>query len=260
MNKLDLTKYGKAEQEIQLIKDHICVGASDADLALFLAQCQRTKLDPFLKQIYSIGRYNKQIGRKVFTTQISIDGARLVAQRSRSYAGQIGPHWCGSEGTWVDVWLKHEPPMAARVGVCRENFKEPLFAVANWSSYVQDNPMWRQFPALMLAKVAEMLALRRAFPMELNHIYVEEEISSETIPAIEATKSDSDEVEVEMLTRSPENLSRFFAACEALGIPNTDANKEFLRKCWSACEGKPLHELVDIVQEKINSLGSPKVS
>jgi hypothetical protein len=36
--------------------------------------------------------------------------------------------------------------------------------------------MWAQFSALMIAKVAEMLTLRRAFPQELSGLYSTEEM------------------------------------------------------------------------------------
>lgn len=181
------------QDDIELIKRTIAVGASDAELKLFLAIVQRTGLDPFARQLFFIKRKTKmgEIGQ----TQISIDGARLVAERSGAYEGQNGPHWCGSDGVWKDVWLASEPPAAARVGVFKREFREPLYAVANWDAYAARGydgklqGMWAKMPALMLGKCAEMLALRRAFPMELSGLYSPEEMAQadEKPQSIEAT-------------------------------------------------------------------------
>jgi phage recombination protein Bet len=159
------------QEQIELIKNTICKGASTEELKLFCMQCARTGLDPFARQIYSIERGGRR------SMQISIDGARLIAERSGHYAGQLGPHWTGMDGTWIECWLKKEAPAAARVAVLRHDFKEPLWAIANFDAYNAKNNMWQKFPALMIAKCAEMLALRRGFPQELSGLYSQEEMS-----------------------------------------------------------------------------------
>ena len=162
----------KHEIDMGLVARTVAKGCSSDELSLFGAICKRTGLDPFARQIYAIKRGG------VMTTQVSIDGARLVAQRSGEYAGQVGPFWCGADGVWVDVWLAKTPPLAAKVGVHRRGFEQTLFAVAIWSEYAQtQGNMWAKFPSVMLAKCAEMIALRRAFPAELSGLYSTEEMS-----------------------------------------------------------------------------------
>lgn len=164
-----IVKFSK--EQVDLVTNTIAKGATPDELSLFLYQCERTGLDPFAKQIYSIPRKGRMV------TQISIDGARLVAQRSGRYAGQDGPFWCGDDGVWRDVWLEAKNPRAAKVIVFLSGTERGTPGVALWNEYsVVGGDMWKRMPTLMLSKCAEMLALRKAFPMELSGLYAAEEM------------------------------------------------------------------------------------
>lgn len=163
------------DEQVEIIKRLICPDATDTELALFGQVCQRTGLDPFARQIYGI----KRKGR--LTIQTGIDGFRLQADRSRDYAGQEGPQWCGEDGVWRDVWLSKEHPSASRVGVYRKGWTRPVWGIATWSEYAQygqngPTDMWARMPANQLAKCAEAQALRKAFPSELSGLYAGEEM------------------------------------------------------------------------------------
>lgn len=178
-------------QQLAALRQIGVENATDGDLAVFLNYAQRTGLDPFARQIYMIGRLDRRSGTTKWTIQASIDGLRIVAQRSGEYAGQVGPEWCGTDGQWRDVWLKAEAPVAARVGVLRRGFAQPLYAVAlftEYASYYNDKPtgLWGSKPAVMIAKCAEALALRKAFPMDLSGIYTAEEMAQADVPAAAA--------------------------------------------------------------------------
>lgn len=172
-----------SSQQLAALKSLGLAQADSGDLAFFFHQAQRTGLDPFARQIYMINRGGR------WGIQTSIDGFRIIAQRSGQYAGQTAPYWCGEDGVWKDVWLSSTAPVAAKIGVYRTNFAEPTWAVARWESYaVLNNPIWKKMPDVMLAKCAESLALRKAFPNDLSGIYTDEEMSQVDVVVEEKIK------------------------------------------------------------------------
>ncbi len=152
--------------------------ASNADLAVFHHVCQRTGLDPFARQIYMIERTGKQ------TIQTGIDGFRLVARRAVNGTKEtlsIGSaDWCGADGVWRDAWVDESQPAAARVTVTRGT--GTYVAVALMREYLQFDrhgkvtSMWSTRGAGQLAKCAEALALRKAFPQDLSGVYSTDEM------------------------------------------------------------------------------------
>lgn len=189
---------GMSQAQIDIIKNTIAKGASNIEFDVFIQTCKRLRLDPFARQIFLVKRWDSSVGDRggfVATPQVSIDGLRLVAERTGQYRGQTSPEWCGEDGKWTDVWLSSKPPSAARVGVLREGFAAPLVRVARWASYVQTrkdgapNSMWSKMGDVMLSKCAEALALRAAFPNELSGVYsVEEMGQSENAAPARATR------------------------------------------------------------------------
>lgn len=142
----------------------------------FIHECQRTGLDPFAKQIYVA-----QLGGK-WGIIVGVDGFRVIAQRSKGYRGQRGPQFTADGVTWTDAWLPQlqggkvgDPPAAARVGVLREGFTEPVWQVVTWAEFGQTRAQWKVMPAHMLGIRAETHALRRTFPNDLSGLYTPED-------------------------------------------------------------------------------------
>lgn len=159
-----------SRDQMDLIKATFAAGTTDHEFQLFVQTCKRLGLDPFARQAFCVKRGG------VAQTQVSIDGLRVVAERSGEYEGQTAAQWCGKDGAWRDVWLEGAPPAAARVGVYRRGHREPMYAVARHVSFAQSSTTWTKMPDIMLAKCAEAQALRKAFPQDLSGIYTPDEM------------------------------------------------------------------------------------
>jgi phage recombination protein Bet len=183
--------YWNANQ-IAILRHMGVENAPDSDLAVFYHVCQRTGLDPFARQIYMIGRDQREevngewVKTTKYTIQTGIDGFRLIGRRAADRTQQkvslTAPEWAHEDGSWRPVWRAvWGVPVAARVTLKRDG--EPFEAVALFDEYKQTKRngeltrMWVQRPAGQIAKCAEALAWRMAFPQDLSGIYADEEMA-----------------------------------------------------------------------------------
>lgn len=150
--------------QVALIKSQVAPNATNDELKLFLYQAQRTGLDPLTRQIYCIHRGGKM------TIQTSIDGFRVIAERSGDYAGQSEPIFNEQDGKIISCSIsvyrfRGDVRYQASVGV------------AYMAEYDAGGPMWRKMPHTMIAKCAEALALRKAYPQDLSGLYTADEMN-----------------------------------------------------------------------------------
>jgi phage recombination protein Bet len=172
------------DEQIQLLKSQIAPWCNDLQLKYFLSVAKRSWLDPISNQIYCIMRKTKDQQTWLFvdkmTIQTGIDGFRAIAERSWTYAGQtIVEFLFWKDKDWNDDYSK---VINATVWVKKVmNWQiVTTYETALLDDYMQTKrywaPMWLWTkPKIMLAKCAEALALRKAFPNELSWIYSEEE-------------------------------------------------------------------------------------
>ena len=188
---------GYDAEKVELIKDTIARGASDDELMLFLHLAQRSGLDPFSRQIYLIERRANVNGEWKTTRQpqTGIDGLRLIADRTDRYApGRQPSYTYDAAGGLVTA--------TAYVKKFVRGEWHEIAATAHYDEYVQrkkdgqPNQMWAEKPHIMLAKCAEALALRRAFPAEMSGLYTADEIRSgaDELPAASAANPITGEI------------------------------------------------------------------
>lgn len=184
--------YSFTAEQVEIIKNSVAKGVSDQELAYFLEVCRSTGLNPLHRQIYAIMRKSKDKDgnwRESMTIQTGIDGYRLLAHRSKRHVGT-------DDAIYDTETAPH--PNKATVTVYKHVAGQrcPYTATARWAEYVQTfkdkasgdevpSGLWAKMPYLMLAKVAEALALRKAFPAETSGLYTDEEMmqADNTLPA-----------------------------------------------------------------------------
>lgn len=179
--------FGKLSRpQLELIKRTVAKGASDDELRLFIQVCKGASLNPFLKQVFLVPRWDSVAGREVRAIQVSIDGFRAIAESSGVYAGNDDPIYDGETEINIpagktSVAKKLNVPNKATVTVYKmvEGSRYAFTATARWSEYYPGPKMgfqWHIRPYLMLGKCSEALALRKAFPKLLSGMYAQEEM------------------------------------------------------------------------------------
>lgn len=176
-------------EQMKVLQEQLAPKCSPSELQYFIEVCKITGLSPFTREIYAISRNNwnpeTQQSEPKMTIQVSIDGLRKRAANTGLYDGST-TYWCGEDGQWVEVWLKPTLPAAAKTVVYRKG-SQPFVAVARFESYKQEfknkktgkmelSGQWAKMPDLMIGKVSEALALRKAFPEQTGGLYSSEEM------------------------------------------------------------------------------------
>lgn len=173
-----------SDAELSIILKGMAGDAPDADVAVFLHICRRSGLDPLSNQIHLVVRRSNRGGPRG-TVQTGIDGYRLIADRTGRYAGSSDPLFNDNLTQFMFASSDDKHPKTATVVVKKlvGELSNPTIgefqATAMWDAYypgTSQGYMWDKMPFLMLGKVAEALALRKAFPGELSGIYTNEEM------------------------------------------------------------------------------------
>ena len=175
----EMAKYSR--EDIDLLRETICKGCTPQDFKLFLMVCQRTKLDPFAKQIYAVPRWDSKLNRNSMTIQTSIDGFRLVADRTGKYV----------PGRATEYVHDGNNKLISATAYVKKQTNDGTWHEISYTAFFEEycqktkdgspTKFWKDMPRVMLAKVAEAACLRKGFPMELSQIYAKEEMDQSEV-------------------------------------------------------------------------------
>lgn len=171
------------DEQRQMIRDTFANGASDGEFAVLMEIARARRLNPLLRQVHFVERWDGEKHRKVWSAQVSIDGLRAIAERTGLYAGQDEPEYSDAPDGSLQL---------CKVRVWRKDWPRPAVGVAYWAEYVQTTrdkqtgktrpaAMWARMPHVMLAKVAESIALRKAFPEDMGGLYSTDEMAQSEV-------------------------------------------------------------------------------
>jgi phage recombination protein Bet len=259
---LTLGQIGKefkmSAEQMKVITTLIAPKATLDELRLFMYVAKRTGLDPFSKQIYFVKRHDNKTNTDKMTIQTGIDGFRAVAGRNKDYAGM--------DDVVYDIDEAGKQPGKASVTVYKMvgNNKISFTATARWTEYFPGDFlgfMWKTKPYLMLGKCAEALALRKAFPMDLSGVYVEEEMAQAEAREIAPLSKNRDVVEAainiaetmkdtSMLDKLFENMTNNNFTTEEVALVQEVLDRRFPKKNVESTEIKDAEVTEDATIEE----------
>jgi phage recombination protein Bet len=209
-----LTKFDMSPRQIALVQQTVAKDCNGDEFNLFMEVARAKGLDPFLGQIIPMVFSKDNPEKRKMTIIISRDGQRVIAQRCGDYrpasktpayeidkalASSINPQGIVSatvylwkqdqkSGEWYEVagqafWdefapVKEEWAMDKDSGKRKPTGKHVLDSSGNWA----------RMPRLMIAKCAEMQALRAGWPEQFSGFYDEAEMDRAKVLDLSASE------------------------------------------------------------------------
>lgn len=186
--------------QIALIRRTVAKDCNQSEFDLYLEMCKARGLNPLLRHCYAFVFHKDDSDKRQMVIVISIDGQRSIAERTAAYRpDDKAPRF--ANGAEKDPKTNPQGLTSAEVTVYKHAHGEwfPVTEVAYWEEcaplkeiwapdetgkrrptgkYELDDKKdaWRRMPRRMLAKCAEMAALRKAFPDDFSGLYGEGEM------------------------------------------------------------------------------------
>jgi len=190
----------------QVIQNSFAAGTSPEEFQAFRMMCESTGLSPVKKEVWCIVTGEGQWRKLQMMT--GINGFYAIANRHPQMDGVECSYSEIKETQAGEHLVRHPEWIECRV--FRKDRSRPQMFRAYWDEYHQPLvtrkgklSIWGQKPSMMLEKCAESMALRKAFPQEMNGLYTAEEMSDEFAAPGKAKPSEVEDVE---FSEMPENF------------------------------------------------------
>ncbi len=238
--------------QLALIRKTVAADTNQDEFELFVHTAKHLRLDPLRRQIYAFVYSKNDAEKRKMSIIVAIDGFRSIADRTGAYRPdedeptiEIDPAaknpdtnpigivkatvrvWKHSHGAWHRVtasayWDEYAPIKASAdeyewkdTGETWPDTGKPKkkkVPVGEVRAKLDTSGQWGKMPRLMLAKVAEALALRKAWPDDFSAVYAAEEVDrsrAEEIGAWEAAEAGATEKRLAQIGQGQTILFQF---------------------------------------------------
>lgn len=179
--------YQVAGQDVKLsygiVRNFLTKGngtVTDQDLTQFISICKYNQLNPFLNEAYLV-KFGQQPAQMIVSKEALMKRAEACKEYEGIQAGVIVMR--GSEAIELEgcFYLPGDKLVGGWAKVYRSDKKFPFVAKVRFEEYNKGQSTWNDKPTTMIRKVAEVQALREAFPTQLGAMYTAEEQGVRTI-------------------------------------------------------------------------------
>jgi len=213
------------------VRGTFCPSATDKEIQMFLALCANQHLNPWTKDAYLV-KYGGNPA-SIITSRAAI---QKRADSNPDFEGvELGVVVANAQGA-----VEHRPGEACYKvlgeqllgGWARAYRKgrKPYYSEVPLAEYSTGKSNWQKMPGTMISKVAEMHALRGAFPQEFQGMYSSEEMDQAQQQPAQPVRATVE------AAPNPEDIAQLKAMTEglaALGY-DTDATKRYLWGVYKA--------------------------
>ena len=199
MNQVARITGGFTPTELSLIRRTVAADTNADEFELFIHTARHLRLDPLRKQVYAFVFSKDKPDKRRMSIITAIDGFRAIADRTGCYRPDDDePIYEVDQSAKSDVNPIGLVKAVVRVFKFSHGEWHKVTASAYWDEYapikeewasgedgrrrptgkstLDTSGNWGKMPRLMLAKVAEALALRKAWPDDFAGVYAAEEM------------------------------------------------------------------------------------
>lgn len=184
-----MTTSGEIELSSDIVRKYLVNGESklvtDQEIVMFMGMCKANKLNPFNKDAYLI-KYGSQPASMIISKDVFFKRAienpmyngmesGICVEKNGEIITRAGHVYIKGTETLLGAWCK----------VYRKDWEFPVYQEVNFDEYAgrtktgELNSNWKTKPAVMITKVAEATALRKAFTDCMQGMYIAEEVEEQ---------------------------------------------------------------------------------